>query len=124
MGTPDESAGRIEHLRRCADEIRDDRVEPPSAFERTTPDALAHTISDLVRRATIQVRSQAAELMRPLTEGLPDLSDLSEGAPSLSDLVPKIPDYPAPEPGAEPIMTSAPRPVSPGDDGPETWLTR
>ncbi|HEY0807339.1 MAG TPA: YbaB/EbfC family nucleoid-associated protein, partial [Pseudonocardiaceae bacterium] len=96
----------------------------PSAFARTTPDALARTIGDLVRRGTIQVRGQAAELMRPLTEGLPDLSDLSEGAPSLSDMLPKIPDYPAPEPAAEPIMTNAPRPVSPRDDAPETWLTR
>lgn len=84
------------------------------AFEETSPEALARTIVDLVRRATIQVRGQAAELLRPLTENLPDLSDLSEGAPSLADMLPKIPEYPASE-------TAAPaRPAT--EDEPSTWL--
>jgi DNA-binding protein YbaB len=81
-----------------------------SAFERTTPDQLAHTISDVVRRATTDVRRRSADLLRPLTEGLPDLADLADGAPSLSDMLPKIPDYPAPEPPTD-------------DDMPAHWLT-
>lgn len=87
----------------------------PAAFDRTTPDALASTISDLVRRGTIQVRQQAADLMRPLTEGLPDLSDLSPGAPSLADMLPKIPDFPSPvsEPDPGSVMTGAPTPPAP-----------
>lgn len=82
----------------------------PSAFDATTPEKLARTIADLVRRATIQVRGQAADLLRPVTEGLPDLSDLAEGAPSLADALPKIPHYPAPEP------------VAVADDEPSSWL--
>jgi DNA-binding protein YbaB len=63
----------------------------PTAFERTSPEALARAISDLVRQGTAQVRRQSADLMRPVTEGLPDLSDLVPGAPSLSDMLPGIP---------------------------------
>lgn len=87
----------------------------PTAFDRTTPNALAKTISDLVRRGAMQVRKQTADLMRPLTEGLPDLSDISPGAPSLADMLPKIPDFPAPpgppDPGS--IMTAGPAPTQP-----------
>lgn len=111
----------------------------PDAFDRTTPDALARTISGLVRRGTAQVRQQAADLMRPLTEGLPDLSDLSPGAPSLADMLPKIPDFSAPvdEPDPGSIMTSAPSVPPPpppppkphqhvrpdfDDDQPSSWM--
>jgi DNA-binding protein YbaB len=80
-----------------------------SAFERTTPDKLASTIGDVVRRATADVRRRSADLLRPLTQDLPDLSDLADGAPSLADMLPKIPDYAAPQPSA--------------DDMPATWLT-
>jgi DNA-binding protein YbaB len=85
----------------------------PATFDRTTPDALARTIGDLVRRGTTQVRQQTADLMRPLTEGLPDLSDLSPGAPSLADMLPKIPDFP-----------TADRPAvsEPDGDEPASWL--
>ncbi|HEX3789864.1 MAG TPA: YbaB/EbfC family nucleoid-associated protein [Pseudonocardiaceae bacterium] len=92
----------------------------PNAFNTTRPDQLARTISDLVRRGTIQVRRQAAELLRPVTEGLPDLSNLAEGVPSLNEMLPKIPEYPAPQPPPMPpqrpgsIMTGPPpRPPEP-----------
>jgi DNA-binding protein YbaB len=81
-----------------------------SAFEHTTPEKLASTIGDVVRRAATDVRRRSASLLRPLTEGLPDLADLAEGAPSLTDMLPKIPDYPAPEPTKD-------------DDMPSHWLT-
>jgi DNA-binding protein YbaB len=73
----------------------------PNTFERTKPETLAKTVQDLIHRATLQVKSQVAELMRPLTEDLPDLPDFIEGAPSLAGLVPDIPDYTEPEPEPE-----------------------
>jgi DNA-binding protein YbaB len=116
----------------------------PTAFERTKPDALARTITDLVQRGTSQVKQQAAELMRPLTEGLPDLSELVADAPSLAGLVPKIPDFAQPEssapadtfedPDSGAIMrrASAPPPPTPtrpartarpdDDDMPRSWM--
>src|SRR5205807_463187 len=92
-----------------------------SAFERTRPEALSRTILDLTRRGVTQIRQQANDLMKPLTEGLPDLSDLVSGAPSLAALVPKLPEPPAPEPvqrpaghgGSDSIMTSDPVPQPP-----------
>jgi DNA-binding protein YbaB len=65
----------------------------PSAFERSTPAALANATLKLVRHGTLQVKQQVADLMAPITQGLPDLSDLIEGAPSLQGLLPKIPDF-------------------------------
>lgn len=109
----------------------------PAAFDRMTSDALARTITDLVRRGAMQVRQQAADLMRPLTEGLPDLSDISPGAPSLADMLPKIPDFPAPPSPQDsgPIMTTGPAPIPPpaptrhparqgadDDEQPASWL--
>ena len=93
----------------------------PSAFERSRPDALSRMILDLTRRGAIQVRQQANDLMKPLTEGLPDLSDLVAGAPSLAALVPKLPEPPAPDPAQRPtgyadsgsIMSSNPMPQPP-----------
>lgn len=84
----------------------------PNAFERTSPEDLARTISDLVRRGTTQVRRQAAELMRPLTEDLPDVSDLVPDAPALADMLPKIPAD-DPMPGSQSISD---------DDVPASWL--
>lgn len=69
----------------------------PNAFERTTPAQLANTVLTLVRQGSLQVKQQVAELMAPITEGLPDLSDLIEGAPSLHGLMPAIPDFLAEE---------------------------
>ncbi|WP_410647340.1 YbaB/EbfC family nucleoid-associated protein [Amycolatopsis sp. cmx-4-54] len=69
----------------------------PNAFERTNPAQLANTVLTLVRQGSLQVKQQVAELMAPITEGLPDLSDLIEGAPSLQGLMPAIPDFLAEE---------------------------
>ncbi|MGH3858980.1 YbaB/EbfC family nucleoid-associated protein [Actinokineospora sp.] len=116
----------------------------PSAFERSTPEALARTVLQLAREGAAQVKQQVAGLMSPLTEGLPDLSDLVEGAPSLSGLLPKMPEVPTPPPMVEPesyedesavfggaeAAPQAPvrRPRPPRDDDddeqPDSWLNR
>ncbi|MEV6906328.1 YbaB/EbfC family nucleoid-associated protein [Amycolatopsis sp. NPDC051071] len=69
----------------------------PNTFERTTPAQLANTVLALVRQGSLQVKQQVADLMAPITEGLPDLSDLIDGAPSLQGLMPSIPDFLAEE---------------------------
>lgn len=68
-----------------------------TAFERTTPAALAKTVLTLVRHGSLQVKQQVADLMAPLTSDMPDLSEIIEGAPSLAGLMPKFPDYLAEE---------------------------
>ncbi|MFJ1765900.1 YbaB/EbfC family nucleoid-associated protein [Amycolatopsis sp. NPDC088138] len=83
----------------------------PTTFERTTPAQLANTVETLVRLGSLQVKQKIADLMAPITEGLPDLADLVEGAPSLAGLVPPIPEFVAEDP--EP-----PRPESFEDSGP------
>ncbi|GAB3573996.1 YbaB/EbfC family nucleoid-associated protein [Amycolatopsis endophytica] len=118
----------------------------PTTFERTRPETLARTINDLVRRGMLQVKQQQAELFRPLTSDLPDLSEFIEGAPSMAGLMPDIPDFLEPEPEPEPsqnpesqsIMrrdtpptppvpkpaTRRARPSADDDEMPETWMTR
>jgi DNA-binding protein YbaB len=75
----------------------------PSAFERSTPEALARSVLQLAREGASQVKQQVNDLMSPLTEGLPDLSDLVEGVPSLSALLPR---FDAPPPPATPDDSS------------------
>ena len=77
-----------------------------NAFERTTPSALAKSVLTLVRHGTLQVKQQVADLMSPITEGLPDLADLIEGAPSLEGLIPKIPTFLEEEVGEQPRAES------------------
>ncbi len=123
----------------------------PTTFERTTPAQLANTVQTLVRQGSLQVKQKIADLMAPITEGLPDLADLVEGAPSLAGLVPQIPDFveeeaPAPRPEsfedtgsilrneqAPPPSMPAPKPAPkrvrpPRDDvdeePPSSWMTR
>ncbi|WP_328446740.1 YbaB/EbfC family nucleoid-associated protein [Amycolatopsis sp. NBC_00438] len=84
----------------------------PNTFERTTPAQLANTVQALVRQGSLQVKQKIADLMAPITEGLPDLADLVEGAPSLAGLVPPIPDFAEEEEAPEP-----PRPESFEDGG-------
>jgi DNA-binding protein YbaB len=111
----------------------------PSAFERSTPEALARSVLQLAREGASQVKQQVNDLMSPLTEGLPDLSDLVEGAPSLSALLPR---FDAPPPPATPDDTpfedrsalapqSPPSPPPPArrrpasaddEDLPDSWL--
>ncbi|AXB46273.1 hypothetical protein A4R43_30595 [Amycolatopsis albispora] len=76
----------------------------PTAFERSGgPAALAASVLEVVRTGGLQVKQQVADLMSPLTEGMPDLTELFEDAPSLAGLVPAIPDFsPPPEPEAPP----------------------
>jgi DNA-binding protein YbaB len=120
----------------------------PNTFERTTPAQLANTVQTLVRQGSLQVKQKIADLMAPITEGLPDLADLVEGAPSLAGLVPPIPEFveesPAPrpesleDPDAGAIMRNdqpapppapAPKRVRPpradeDEDPPSSWMTR
>ncbi|WP_244211227.1 YbaB/EbfC family nucleoid-associated protein [Amycolatopsis kentuckyensis] len=124
----------------------------PNTFERTTPAQLANTVQSLVRQGSLQVKQKIADLMAPITEGLPDLSDLVEGAPSLAGLVPPIPTFdevvaeaPAPRPESfedggsilrndqtPPPPMPAPKPTPkrvrpPRDDDeepPSSWMTR
>lgn len=119
----------------------------PNAFDRTTPAQLANTVQTVVRQGTLQVKQKIADLMAPITEGLPDLADLVEGAPSLAGLVPQIPEFvetPAPQPApfeeggsilrneAVPPPVPAPKPAPkrvrrPRDEDeepPSSWMTR
>ncbi len=115
----------------------------PNAFERTTPAQLANTVQTVVRQGTLQVKQKIADLMAPITEGLPDLADLVEGAPSLAGLVPQIPEFveaPAPQPApfeeggsilrneAVPPPVPAPKRVRPprdeDEEPPSSWMTR
>ncbi|MEU8630972.1 YbaB/EbfC family nucleoid-associated protein [Amycolatopsis sp. NPDC048633] len=124
----------------------------PNAFERTTPAQLANTVQTVVRQGSLQVKQKIADLMAPITEGLPDLADLVEGAPSLAGLVPPIPEFaelaeeeaPAPRPesfedagsilrnDAVPPPMPAPKPAPkrvrpPRDEDeepPSSWMTR
>jgi DNA-binding protein YbaB len=119
----------------------------PNTFERTTPAQLANTVQSLVRQGSMQVKQKIADLMAPITEGLPDLADLVEGAPSLAGLVPPIPEFvaeeaPAPRPESfedggsilrneqppVPAPKPAPKRVRPprdeDDEPPSSWMTR
>ena len=122
----------------------------PTTFERTTPAQLANTVQTLVRQGSLQVKQKIANLMAPITEGLPDLADLVEGAPSLAGLVPPIPDFdevaeepPAPRPESfedggsilrneqappMPAPKPAPKRVRPprdeDEEPPSSWMTR
>lgn len=125
----------------------------PNAFERTTPAQLANTVQTLVRQGSLQVKQKIADLMAPITEGLPDLADLVEGAPSLAGLVPPIPEFveeaapaPLPEsfedagailrndavtppvPAPMPALKPAPKRVRPprdeDEEPPPSWMTR
>ncbi|GHG43326.1 hypothetical protein GCM10017567_76750 [Amycolatopsis bullii] len=120
----------------------------PNTFERTTPAQLANTVQSLVRQGSLQVKQKIADLMAPITEGLPDLADLVEGAPSLAGLVPPIPSFdeveepPAPRPESFedggsilrneqapiPAPKPAPKRVRPprdeDEEPPSSWMTR
>jgi DNA-binding protein YbaB len=73
----------------------------PRAFDRVTPEQLAQTITQVARKAAMNVREQVNAQMAPLTseEGVVDLPDIVPGAPSLKDIF-KVEqrDEPAPPP--------------------------
>jgi DNA-binding protein YbaB len=120
----------------------------PHAFERTTPAKLADTVQALVRQGSLQVKQKIADLMAPITEGLPDLADLVEGAPSLAGLVPPIPEFaeeppeaprpesfedtgsilrndqPPPVPAPKPVPQRVRPPRDEDEEPPSSWLTR
>lgn len=117
----------------------------PNAFERTTPAQLANTVQTVVRQGSLQVKQKIADLMAPITEGLPDLADLVEGAPSLAGLVPPIPEFveeeatrPSYEEGGSILRNDAvPPPLPPkpapkrvrpprdeDEEPPSSWMTR
>lgn len=74
-----------------ADGMLGDLRLAPSAFDRTTPEALARTIGEVVQQATADARARVAETLAPFTEAGVDLPDLVPGAPSLRTPVPPQP---------------------------------
>lgn len=98
-----------------------------AAFQRSDPKKLAKTATETIRNAMLQVKQQVADLMSPMSEGLPDLSDLIEGAPSLKGLMPPIPDFAAQQSSSDGPGASADRPKQDSfddeDEEPDSWLT-
>lgn len=74
-----------------ADGVLGDLRLAPSAFDRTTPEALARTIAEVVRQATADAQARVAETLAHFTEAGVDLPDLVPGAPSLRTPVPPQP---------------------------------
>ncbi|WP_156756199.1 YbaB/EbfC family nucleoid-associated protein [Actinokineospora pegani] len=87
----------------------------PSAFDRSTPEALARTVLELARQGAAQVRQQVSDLMTPVSGGLPDFGDLFDDAPSLRGLMADIP---------VPTATAAAEPRVDDDEAPDSWLRR
>ncbi|WP_440901201.1 YbaB/EbfC family nucleoid-associated protein, partial [Actinosynnema sp.] len=107
-----------------------DRLElSPRAFERSTPEQLARTITQVVRQAAGSVREQVSGAVAPLAEDggrLVDLPDVLPGAPSLRDVLRveqrDVPP-PPPPPGDDfdgPVLrgASAPQPEPPAAQPP------
>ncbi|EWC60772.1 hypothetical protein UO65_3913 [Actinokineospora spheciospongiae] len=90
----------------------------PSAFDRSTPEALARAVLQLARQGAAEVRERVSDLMAPVSGGLPDLSDLFDDAPSLRGLMAGIP---VPQADAPPSHES---PGDADDDVPDSWLRR
>ncbi|RZS40711.1 DNA-binding protein YbaB [Herbihabitans rhizosphaerae] len=119
----------------------------PVAFSKSTPQALARTVQQVVSQGAAEVGRRVSELMSPLQQGVPDLSELFEGAPSLAEFRPPVPTT-EPDPGQTPpshedeeqnFMTSSmPAPPPPvveekpkpkrgrpddhHDDEPQSWM--
>lgn len=98
----------------------------PKAFERTSPERLARTITSVIREASGAAQQQLHEKFEPMTRDVPDLSDILPGAPSFQDFLTNPLGAP-PDPAAErakrggtapPPPTSNPRntPVDDYDD--------
>jgi DNA-binding protein YbaB len=111
------------------------------AFKQADPTKFAQTVMQTVHTAAMRVKKAMSDMVAPVTQDLPDLSDLVEGAPSLRGLMPEMPDFsevsePAPEPPrAEPPKSERAEPEQPGrpqrrrpvgghpdDDLPDSWL--
>jgi DNA-binding protein YbaB len=94
----------------------------PRAFERVTPEQLAQTITQVARKAALNVRELVNAQMAPLTseEGMVDLSDIVPGAPSLKDIFkveqrdePAPPPPPSDEDFGSSVLRKEARPVQP-----------
>ncbi|MGZ3142122.1 YbaB/EbfC family nucleoid-associated protein [Lentzea chajnantorensis] len=92
----------------------------PRAFDRVTPEQLAQTITQVARRAAMNVREQVNAEMAPLTseEGMVDLPDVVPGAPSLKDFFkveqreePAAPPPPSDEDFGSSVLRREARPV-------------
>ncbi|GLY52220.1 YbaB/EbfC family nucleoid-associated protein [Lentzea sp. NBRC 102530] len=92
----------------------------PRAFERVTPEQLAQTITQVTRRAAMNVREQVTARMAPLTseEGVIDLPDVVPGAPSIKDIFrveqrsePAAPPPPSDEDFGSSVLRKESRPV-------------
>lgn len=99
------------------------------SFQRSDPRVVARTVQETLQAATVQVKSQMADLLSPVTQDLPDLSDLIDGAPSLKGLMPKMPDFSESPKAPEPLASQASpspsaAPASPGADQPEPKPTQ
>ncbi len=58
----------------------------PKAFERSRPEQLARTITSVVREASGRANQAMRAQFEPMTEDMPDLSDILPGAPSFKEL--------------------------------------
>jgi DNA-binding protein YbaB len=90
------------------------------AFDRVTPEQLAQTITQVARRAALDVRERVTAEMAPLTseEGVVDLPDIVPGAPSLKDFFkveqrdePVAPPPPSDEDFGSSVLRREARPV-------------
>jgi DNA-binding protein YbaB len=72
----------------------------PKAFERSTPERLARTITSVIREATGSAAQTLQADFAPLTTA-PELPDIVPGAPSLDDFLPTGPLVTPPDPATE-----------------------
>ena len=108
--------------------MTDLRFEAKS-FKQADPEKFARIVMQTVHTASTQVKQSMAELVGPVTEDLPDLSELVDGAPSLRGLMPKMPDFSEPPAQSEPEAAAADSPQARrsgrndfDDDQPDSWL--
>lgn len=74
----------------------------PKAFERSTPDRLARTITTVIREASGTAQRGLQETFAPLAEGGPDLPEVVPGLPGFKDALGDLgPLVEAPDPAAE-----------------------
>lgn len=87
----------------------------PKAFERSTPDKLARTITSVIREATGGAQQSLQDTFAPMTEPGPDISEVVSGLPSFKEIFGGLgPLVTPPDPAAERAQqTGSPAPASP-----------